>query len=187
MSAAQDIPLDVDLEEKLAGCDYDEWLQAQEEHQARLQAGRRHKETDYGQGYLEGRLGKEDGMGWANYKPLAPEEVGDSMADQPQHRLNRHLWHAAATGDAYLIQLLPQAGADVHSSNNESFLPATVRYGLYTPNSYAPVTRSVNGTYGNVTAGLLLPLGRTAPRWPHSADPLPRALVLLSRRGCVRG
>jgi len=112
--AVQDIPLDAALEERLAGCGYDEWLQAQEEHQARLQEGRRHKETDFGQGYLEGRLTKEDGMGWANYKPLANEEAtARALSAEPKYRLNRHLWRAAAAGDVALLELLLHAGAEV--------------------------------------------------------------------------
>jgi ankyrin repeat protein len=148
----QEVPLDAETELRLAGADYEEWLQAQDEHEARLQEGRRHKETDHGQGYLEGRWGKDDIMGWTTYKPLSLEQlaVPEVLAREPLYRLNRHLLFAAQTGDVPLIRMLLHAGAHVDTSNNESFLPATVRFGLNEPNSHAPITEKFSGTYGGV-------------------------------------
>ena len=145
-----DIPLDADTQDRLAGASYEEWLQAQDEHQARLQVGRRHKETDYGQGYLEGRFGKDDGMGWLNYKAPGPSDLAapERLSLEPVWRLNRHLWHAAEHGDVQLIKLLLQAGAQVDSSNNESFLPATVRFGLPRRNSLRPPEPRKTVAYG---------------------------------------
>lgn len=142
------------MEARLAGCGYEEWLQVQDEHEARLQQGKRHKENDYGQGYLEGRWGKDDIMGWVNYKalPQASQTAPEMLSNEPQYRLNRHLWHAAETGDVQLMQLLLQVGANVSSCNNESFLPAKIRYGLNEPNSYKAINESVRATYGYVDA-----------------------------------
>ena len=134
----QECPLDAATEERLAGCSWDEWYKVQEEHLAKMQAGRRHKETDYGQGYIEGRWGKDARMGWVNYSAPTPAQLKapHTLANEPLYRLNRHLWHASQTGDVQLIHLLVQCGAQVDSCNNESFLPATVRYGLTRPHSH---------------------------------------------------
>jgi ankyrin repeat protein len=150
--AAQDVPLDLDTQMRLAGCEYDEWVKVYDEHQTRLNQGRRHRETDHGQGYLEGRWGPDDIMGWGNYKRLTPAQLAgpEILAKEPPYRLNRHLLHAAETGDVKLMKLLLQAGADVNCSNNESFLPASVRFGLTHPHSHEPMTANVSVTYGSV-------------------------------------
>ena len=149
----QEVPLDKEEEERLAGCDYEEWLKAQDGHLAKLQAGRRHRETDHGQGYLEGRWGKDDMMGWDNYKVLSAAEVAAPRTgeQETQFRLDRHLLNAAETGNVHLLQMLVQAGANVDSSNNESFLPAAMNFCLFQRNS-EPITESVNATYGYVDA-----------------------------------
>ena len=173
---------------QLAGCDYEEWVKVYDAHTERLNAGRRHKETDHGQGYLEGRWGSDDIMGWGRYRPLTPAQraAPEMLAKEPRYRLNRHLLHAAETGDVELMQMLVQAGAEIDASNNESFLPASVRFGLNHAHSHEPLTENVTLTYGSVDAqrgeAQIAVYRWTALHWAASAGHQAAVSVLVAPR-----
>ncbi|EKX43725.1 hypothetical protein GUITHDRAFT_110178 [Guillardia theta CCMP2712] len=80
------------------GLSFTEWLARINEIENLRRKNRRHVETDYGQGYVDGRFGKDDIMGWVNYVPLPQDVRREDLLVQPQYRLNRHLWNASSKG-----------------------------------------------------------------------------------------
>jgi len=132
------------------GLTYEEWIKRHRETQERIriEKGWTHEETDYGIGYLQGRYGIEDKMGWKNYSPLDPGWQ-ERASEMPQPLLDRHLIQAAADGDANTLTQLLAHGASISARNNESFLPATVRFGLFCESGNR-LTESTDAVYGKI-------------------------------------
>lgn len=134
------------------GLTYEEWIRRHREtkERVRIEKGWTHEETDYGIGYLQGRYGIGDKMGWKNYSPLEPgwqERAGE----MPQLLLDRHMIQAAADGDAHTLSQLLARGASISARNNESFLPATVRFGLNCESGNS-LNHSTDAVYGKIDA-----------------------------------
>ena len=136
--------------EELAGLPYHEWLRRQNERrEAKIRSrNETHVETDFGASYfLDPRAG-ELGLGWKNYRPLPPSPSPDDLRRLHPATRNRHLWHHCAAGDLPTVDALLAAGADPAAGNNESFLPARLRFGLCLRDPTRPISESCVAEYG---------------------------------------
>jgi ankyrin repeat protein len=141
-----------DFNDELAGLPYDEWIRRQNERQeAKLKVSNEtHEETDFGAGYLADSRVASLGIGWGNYRPLPINFSAEYLRKLHPLTLNRHLWHYCSVGDLETVDALLTAGADPASSNNQSFLPARLHFGLCLKDPARPISESRVEKYGEV-------------------------------------